>query len=92
MTTSEKPSEQLMLYHSDLCGYCWKVRGVIDDLGIDVELRDIGESRDSASELREARGRTTVPVLRRLKADGESEWMPESSDIIEFLRSEYGSG
>ncbi len=79
-----------MLYHSDLCGYCWKVRGVIDDLGVEVELRDIGASRDHASELREARGRTTVPVLRRVDAQGQSDWMPESGDIIAYLRSTYG--
>jgi len=81
--------ESLMLYHSDLCGYCWRVRGVIDELGVAVELRDTGK-REYANELTEARGRGTVPVLRRVSASGESEWMPESSDIIDYLRKTYG--
>jgi len=87
---NETPNEELMLYHDDLCGYCWRVRGVIDELGVNVELRDTS-NRDYARELIDARGRGTVPVLRRVAPGGESDWMPESSDIIAYLRETYGA-
>jgi glutaredoxin 2 len=37
-----------------------------------------------------ARGRRTVPVLRRDLADGTVDWMPESRDIIDYLQRTYG--
>jgi len=91
--SDQNPAESLSLYMDDLCGYCARVRSVIDELGVNVEMRNIG-NREHAKELIEARGRATVPVLRRVSADGEStdlEWMPESSDIIDYLRNTYGA-
>ena len=41
-------------------------------------------------ELRDARGRTTVPVLRITSPDGNERWMPESSDIVRYLQTSYG--
>ncbi len=79
-----------MLYHQPLCGFCWSVRDVIDELGLEVELRDIMAERSFANELQEARGSGMVPVLRRVNAEGESEWMPESADIIRYLTQTYG--
>ena len=63
------PAEQantdpLVLYHFEGCPYCARVRRTIDELGIEVELRDIFENREFLNELREARSRRTVPVLR----------------------------
>lgn len=85
-----KPNETLMLYMDELCGFCHMVRNTIGKLGLDVEMRDIHANREWANELREARGRMTVPVLRRVSADGESEWMPESRDIMAYLETTYG--
>ncbi|MBT8495368.1 MAG: glutathione S-transferase domain-containing protein [Deltaproteobacteria bacterium] len=64
-----------------------KVRHVIDELGLDVELRDVRRDPTHRADLIEARGRRTVPVLRIDRGEGEDEWMPESRDIIHFLRS-----
>ncbi len=88
-TSPAKPDETLMLYMDELCGYCHMVRTVMQRLDLDVEMRDIRANRDWAKELHEARGRMTVPVLRRVNAEGESEWMPESSDIIAYLQEAY---
>jgi len=85
-----KQEETLILYHQSLCGFCWSVRETIDELGIDVELRDVFADREHRDALQKARGRGTVPVLRRINADGESEWMPESDDIIRYLVTTYG--
>jgi glutathione S-transferase len=62
----------------------------IDAMGLDVELRDIYEEQSHLEELRSARGRTTVPVLRITGPDGDERWMPESADIVRYLQASYG--
>jgi hypothetical protein len=71
--------DRLALYHFEGCGYCYRVRDVIDELGIDVELRDIFETRDYLNELVNARGVRTVQVLRITPVDGEDRRLPGST-------------
>jgi glutaredoxin 2 len=78
---------RLALYYYDGCFFCYRVRRVIDQLGVEVELRNIHTDRQHMSELMAARGgRRTVPVLRVMHADGD-EWIPESADIVDWLRA-----
>lgn len=87
---SESPAEDtLALYYMDGCPYCNLVRAVIDELGVDVELRNIFEGTQHRDDLVEVRGRATVPVLRITSPDGEERWMPESRDIASYLRKTY---
>jgi glutaredoxin len=86
----EPKTDRLALYHFDGCPFCIRVRGVIGELGLDVEMRNIYEDKTRREELREARGRTTVPVLRITSGDGQDRWMPESADIIRYLQVTYG--
>jgi glutaredoxin len=87
---SESPAEdKLALYYIDGCPFCIMVRSVIDDLGIDVELRNVFQDSQHRDDLLEARGRATVPVLRITSPDGEERWMPESRDIIGYLEKMY---
>ena len=88
---AEAPQQEtLALYHFDGCPFCMRVRRVIDELGVDVELRNIFEDPEHLQALRDARGRTTVPVLRITSADGTERWMPESADIARYLQATYG--
>ncbi len=87
---SETPAEnKLVLYHFDGCPYCSRVRSAIDQLGINVELRDIFQDSQHRDDLVEVRGRATVPVLRITSPDGEERWMPESRDIVSYLQETY---
>ncbi|MBW2191225.1 MAG: glutaredoxin [Deltaproteobacteria bacterium] len=86
----EPAADRLALYHFDSCPFCMRVRRAIDTMRIDVELRNIYEEPGYLQELRDARGRTTVPVLRITSPDGEERWMPESSDIVRYLQASYG--
>ena len=87
---SASPAEdELALYHLQGCPFCAIVRSAIDELDIDVELRDIFRDTQYRDELIEARGRATVPVLRITSPDGEDRWMPESQDIVRYLRKTY---
>jgi glutaredoxin len=88
---AEEPAkDHLALYYFDGCPFCVRVLRAIDTLGLDVELRNIYEVPDYLKELREVRGRTTVPVLRITSPDGEDRWMPESADIVRYLQASYG--
>ena len=78
--------DKLALYHSHTCPYCAIVRSAIDRLGLDIELREVFEDPEYRSELVDARGRATVPVLRITSSDGEDRWMPESQDIVRYLQ------
>ena len=77
---------KLSLYHYFGCSFCHRVRQAIDQLGVEVELRDILSSSDCQRELVDATGRQTVPCLRIESEDGAVEWMHESSEIIAYLR------
>ena len=88
---AEDPKEdRLALYYFDGCPFCVRVLRAIDTLGLDVELRNIYENTDHLAELRDVRGRTTVPVLRITSPSGEERWMPESADIVRYLQASYG--
>jgi len=84
---SPAPEERrkLYLYHYNGCLFCWRVKRVIDKLGLVVELRDIWDSSDYRGQLLTARGRQTVPVLLVVDEYGEEQWIPESRDIIHYL-------
>lgn len=77
---------KLALYHFMSCPYCARVRRVIDELDLDVELRDIDHEPAHLAALVKARGVRTVPVLR-ITSDAEDRWMPESADIVAYLRA-----
>jgi glutaredoxin len=81
------PSPRLTLYHYPSCGYCQRVFRVLDQLGLDIERLNIDEDASALADLVKARGRRAVPVLRIEDADGQSTWMPESQDIIAYLRA-----
>ena len=76
----------LALYYYPECPYCQRVLRAIDETGAKVELRHVWEQPKYRAELQAARGRTTVPVLRITGKDGDR-WMPESLDIVRYLRN-----
>ncbi len=87
--TDSPSDDKLALYYFPTCPFCAMVTRAIDNLGVDVELRDINEDPKYRDELISARDRATVPVLRIRSADGEDHWMPESRDIIRYLEQTY---
>lgn len=91
--TMRKPDAHsgLALYYYDGCPYCMRVQRVIDRLGIPVEMRNILRDRNHQDDLIAARGRRTVPVLRITDGDGRDEWMPESTDIVDYLEQRFGA-
>lgn len=75
----------LILYHFESCPYCAKVRKVVAELDIDLEMRDTRENDAYREELVKLTGRTQVPCL---VIDGKP--MHESDDIVDYLRKNFG--
>lgn len=79
-------SPKLALYVTPICPYCIFVRTAITKLGLDVEIRNI-YSQEHFEDLVAARNRATVPVLRISHPnEGADEWLPESMDIVAYLK------
>ncbi|MBP80679.1 MAG: glutaredoxin [Acidiferrobacteraceae bacterium] len=85
MAIGESGQDRLILYMRDWCGYCSMVRHAARNLGLALEERNIWDNTQWQNDLIQARGRATVPVLLRQSANGKSEWMGESRDIIQYL-------
>jgi glutathione S-transferase len=81
--------ESYQLFKTDLCGFCYRVRGFLDEFDIDVPLRDINTDREAFRELLTGGGRATVPCLRIQRGD-DVQWMFESMDIIRYLAEQKG--
>lgn len=79
------------LYFYPSCGYCRMVQQAIDQLGAEVELRDIHQNSQHLQELVAATGRQMVPCLRVESEPGESRWIHESRDIISYLSEQFAS-
>ncbi len=80
---------KLALYGYDACPYCQRVRRAIDDLGLEVETRDVLAEPRRRDELRQAVGRGTVPVLR-IEDEQGTRWLPDSAAIVAWLYESQG--
>lgn len=83
--TLDQITKTLTLYHYPTCPYCMRVRKVIDELGLNIEMKDINRNRDARKELITGGGKPTVPCLRS-RAGDDSTWLYESADIIQYLK------
>ena len=82
-------TETYQLFKTDLCGFCYRVRGFLEEFDIDVPLRDINTDQEAFRELLQGAGRATVPCLKIQRGE-EVQWMFESMDIIRFLAEQKG--
>lgn len=72
----------LVLYYRPTCPYSKKVLAAARELGVGLEVRDIGE-QTHAQELVRRGGKQQVPYLVDRKRGAE---LYESEDIIAYLR------
>ncbi|MSS78088.1 NrdH-redoxin [Anaerococcus sp. WCA-380-WT-2B] len=70
------------LFVGSMCPHCRKVENFMDEEGINIDIVNINEDRYAMMELIKNGGKRQVPCLYH---DGE--YMYESNDIIEFLKS-----
>ncbi len=75
----------LSLYHYQACPFCAVTRQVMSDYDLDIEQRDILRNSNHRNELTQGGGKLQVPCLRIDFEDGDTEWMYESAQIIEYI-------
>jgi len=80
---------QLALYHFKTCPFCIKVRHELSRLSLPVQLRDAQHEGDFRTELLLNGGKVQTPCLRIADAQGNVEWLYESSDIIKYLQQRF---
>jgi glutaredoxin len=81
----DKQTENMALYHFQMCPFCVKTRRQIHRLGLNIENRDARNDERWNHELINEGGKYQVPCLKISKADGSVQWMYESSDINQYL-------
>ena len=77
------------LYELPGCPYCAKVKRVLDELGLEYSSHEVPSAHAERHEVEAVSGQTGVPVL--VDRDHGVEGMPESDDIVAYLRETYGS-
>ena len=84
-------TRQLTLYQFKTCPFCMKVRRAGKRLSLNIEKRDAQHNADARQELLQATGKTQVPCLRIVGADGSVRWMQDSGAIIQYLQERFAS-
>ena len=79
----------LALYQFKTCPFCVKVRRAMRGLSLNVELRDAQHDPIHRAALLQGGGRIMAPCLKITDAQGNSQWMYESDEIIRYLRQRF---
>ncbi|MEM1229728.1 MAG: glutathione S-transferase N-terminal domain-containing protein [Pseudomonadota bacterium] len=81
--------ETYQLFHFDFCPFCIRVRAFLDQVGLEIPLRNIHQDPQAHQELLAGGGSTQVPCLR-IEQAGEVRWLYESADIIAYFGEQLG--
>ena len=85
----DQQCKSLALYQFKTCPFCIKVRREMHRLSLNIALLDAQKQPQHRDELIQGGGRAKVPCLKITDAQGNSKWMYESSDIIEYLQGRF---
>lgn len=79
----------LALYQFKTCPFCMKVRREVNRLSLNIPLLDAQPDGPIRADLIRGGGKAMVPCLQITDAQGNSEWMYESADIIQYLNTRF---
>ncbi len=85
----DQQSQQLALYQFKTCPFCIKVRKEMHRLSLNIELRDAQKDPQHREALLQGGGKVKTPCLRITDEQGNSQWMYESADIIQYLQKRF---
>jgi glutaredoxin len=86
----DQQCRNLALYQFKTCPFCIKVRREIRRLSLNIELRDARNDPSNRQALLQGGGAVKVPCLKITDEQGNSQWMYESADIIQYLQQRFG--
>ncbi len=79
----------LALYQFKSCPFCVKVRREMRRLSLNIALLDAQKDGPIRGDLLRGGGKAVVPCLKITDAQGNSEWMYESAQIIQYLNTRF---
>lgn len=85
----DEKTKNIVLYEFLACPFCMKVRKVMHKNALHLERRDARRNQVWKEELIKQGGRFQTPCLKITDAEGNDQWMYESSDIIEYLEKAF---
>lgn len=85
----DRQTQNLALYQFKTCPFCIKVRREIRRLSLNIELRDAQHHAQNREALLQGGGKIMTPCLKITDEHGNSQWMYESADIIQYLRQRF---
>lgn len=77
------------LYQFNTCPFCIKVRHEMARLSLPIQLRDAQHDPEHKTDLLQGGGKVQTPCLQIKDAQGNVQWMYESSDIIKYLQQRF---
>lgn len=85
----DQECQNLALYQFKSCPFCMKVRKEISRLSLNIELRDAQHDPEHREALLQGGGKIQTPCLKITDEQGNSQWMYESGDIIQYLQQRF---
>ncbi len=82
---------QLALYQYKTCPFCIKVRQEMRRLSLKIEGFDAQAAGRNRDDLISGGGQAKVPCLKITDPAGNSQWLYESGEIIEYLRRRFAA-
>ena len=79
----------LSLYQFRTCPFCVKVRREMRRVSLNIALLDAQPDGPIRGDLIRGGGKAMVPCLKITDAEGNSEWMYESGQIIQYLQTRF---
>lgn len=76
----------IVLYQTDWCSYCARVRDALDRLALDYETVNVPDEHVDRTMLRDVFGATGVPSL----TDGDVKIADDDDAIVAYLEKTYG--
>lgn len=85
----DQQCRSLALYQFKTCPFCIKVRREIKRLSLNIELRDAQNNEQNRAALLQGGGKAQTPCLRITDEQGNSQWLYESADIIQYMHTRF---
>jgi glutaredoxin 3 len=76
----------IVLYQTDWCPYCVRVRSELERLGLEYEIVNVPDEHEKRTILKEMFGETGVPSI----TDGEVKIADDDDAIVDYLLDAYG--
>ncbi|HZZ00116.1 MAG TPA: glutaredoxin [Candidatus Baltobacteraceae bacterium] len=77
---------EIVLYQTDWCPYCSRVRDTLDDLQLSYQIVNVPDEHAQRTQLRDLFGLTGVPSI----TDGDVKIADDDDAIIEYAEKKYG--